>query len=213
MRINPVVFLPDLTNGYVLNMFDHQALDETMEGLVDFGAPVVAANSTLLVPTAIVAAQRINLAVPIVIPESFGRTLNITSTAAGTVTIIGRDYLNQIMTAQVTAIIGTVETTKAFKQVDAVLSGTLAGNVSIGPGPRFGFPFAISTVTQQYNDGALVAVPTVVAPVQTDPATALTGDPRGLVTPTGTLNGVMNVQMTCRFRQENAGGLYGVRQA
>lgn len=213
MKIAPVVYLHDFVNAYVLNMYDHHQLDETMEGLVDFGAPVVAANSTLMGVTAITAGQRITLATPIVIPEPFGRTLNITGSGAGTVTIIGRDYLNQVMTQLVTLATNTVATLKAFKIVDAVLSGTFAANVSIGPGTGMGLPFAISTVTQQYNDGALVAVPTVTVPVQTDPATAATGDVRGTVVPTGTLNGTMNVQMTCRFRQENAGGLYGVKQA
>ena len=213
MRINPVVFIDGFSSAYVLNMFDHHALDETMEGLVDFGAPVVAANSTLLVPTAIVAGQRITPTVPIVIPEPFGRTLNITGSAAGTVTIIGRDYLNQVITQLVTLATNTVATLKAFKIVDAVLSGTFAGNVSIGPGTGLGLPFAASAIGMQYNDGAAVAAPTLTAPVQTDPATSAAGDPRGTVVPTGTLNGVMNVQMTVRFRQENAGGLYGVKGA
>ena len=213
MKISPVIYLPDFTNGYVLNMFDHHQLDETMEGLVDFGTPVVAAATGYLASTAIIAAQRINISSVVTIPEPFGRCVNVGSSAAGTVTIIGRDYLNQVMTEVVTAIIGTVSSNKAFKYIDAILSGTLAGNVTLGPAPRLGFPFAISTVTQEYDDGVLVATPTIVAPVQTDPATSSTGDVRGLVTPTGVLNGVRNIQMTCRFRQENAGGLYGVKQA
>lgn len=213
MKIPPVVFMHDKVNAYVLNMYDHQALDETMEGLVDFGAPVVAAASTMLGATAIIAAQRITLATPIVIPEPFGRILQITGSAAGTVTIIGRDYLGQIITQLVTLATNTVPTLKAFKQVDEILSGTFAGNVSIGPGTGMGLPFACSAIGMQYNDGAAVAAPTLTAPVQTDPATSATGDPRGTVVPTGTLNGVMNVQMTCRFRQENAGGLYGVKGA
>jgi hypothetical protein len=213
MKIPPVVYMHDLVNAYVLNMYDHQALDETMEGLVDFGAPVVAAVSTLLAATPIIAAQRITLATPIIIPEPFGRILQVTSTAAGTVILIGRDYLNQIITQQVTAIIGNVSTLKAFKQVDAILSGTLAGNVSIGPGTGMGLPFATSAIGMEYDDGVAVAAPTLTQPVQTDPATSLTGDPRGTVVPTGVLNGVRNIQMTCRFRQENAGGLYGVKGA
>lgn len=213
MKIPPVVYMHDKANAYVLNMYDHQALDETMEGLVDFGSPVVAANSTLLGATAIIAGQRITLATPIVIPEPFGRTLNITGSGAGTVTIIGRDYLGQIITQLVTLATNTVATLKAFKQVDEILSGTFAANVSIGPGTGMGLPFATSAIGMQYNDGAAVAAPTLTAPVQTDPATSATGDPRGTVVPTGTLNGVMNVQMTCRFRQENAGGLYGVKGA
>ena len=213
MKISPVVSFQDKCSAYVLNMYDHHQLDETSEGLVDFGSPVVAANSTLLGVTAIIAAQRITLTTPIVIPEPFGRTLNITGSAAGTVIIIGRDYLNQQITQLVTLATNTVATLKAFKQVDEVLSGTFAGNVSIGPGTGLGMPFAASAVGMQYNDGVAVAAPTLTQPVQTDPATNATGDPRGTVVATGTLNGVMNVQMTVRFRQENAGGLYGVKGA
>lgn len=206
------VQLYDRVSVYVADMDEHASLDETMEGRCDFGTPVVAANSTLLGVTAIIAAQLITLAAPIQVPEPFGRTLNITGSGAGTVIIQGRDYLGQPMTELVTLATNTVSTLKAFKFIDSILSGTFAANVSIGPGTMLGLPFVASAVAAQYNDGLAVAAPTVTPPVTTTPTNA-TGDTRGKITPTGTLNGVMRVEATIRFNDKALGGLYGQKQA
>ena len=209
MRLSPPNLF-DKDNIYVADMTEHANLDETMEGLVDFGKPAAAANSTILAATAIIAAGV--LTGPWTISTGYGRTVNVTATAAGTVTLYGRDYLNQVVTQTVSAINGTVATTKAFKVVDKIVSGTLAGNISLGPGPKLAMPFVISNVVAEYDDGALVAAPTLTAADVATP-TATTGDPRGTVTPTGTLNGSLNVQMKCRFNADAVGGLYGQKQA
>lgn len=204
----PLVF--DKDHVYVADMTEHSQLDETMEGLVDYGTPLAAATGSILAATAIIAAGILNVNKKV--DDYYGRTIQVTSTAAGTLTIYGRDYLNQQMTQQVTAVVGTVTTTKAFKFIDRIVSGTVAGNVSLGIGTKFGVPFVVSELVKEYDDGLIVAVPTLTNPDTATPS-ATTGEIRGTVTPTAAINGVINVQMKMRFNQDAVGGLYGRAQA
>lgn len=205
MRISvPMTF--DRDRLYVADMTEHAQLDETMEGLVDWGSPVAAANSTILGATAIVALGTVNINKKV--DDYYGRTINVTGNAAGNVVLYGRDYLNQQITQAVAVINGTVATTKAFKFLDKVVSSTLAGNISFGPGPKLGMPFVVSKIIEEYDNGAAVAAPTLTA-ADTAVQTSSTGDPRGTVTPTAALDGIINVQMKVRFNQDAVGGLHG----
>lgn len=206
----PEIF--DIQTMYVEDMTEHHQLDETMEGLVRFGAPVVAANSTLLAATAILALATYTPPAPILIDPNFGRTINVTGSAAGTVTIHGRDYLNQAMSQLVTLATNTVLTLKAFKYVDRIVSGTFVGNVSLGPGTKLGFPFVVSEILYETADGIAAGDPTLTVPVATTPTTA-TGDIRGTVVPATTMNGTAVISMTVRFNPLALGGLYGQKQA
>lgn len=209
----PLLF--DQDHVYVKDMTEHHQLDETMEGLINYGSPVLAANSTLLGATAIIPGGVIKPGTVkngLQVSQHFGRTLNITATAAGAVVIRGRDYLNQLMSEIVTCINGTVSTLKAFKFVDSITSTALTGNISIGPGTKLGFPFVASVVLNEYADGVAVSTPTTTVPVTAVP-TSSTGDVRGTVAPTTTLDGVKNVQMKVRFFAGAVGGLFGQPQA
>ena len=211
MQINvPVIF--DIQTMYVEDMTEHHQLSETMAGLVRFGALVASANSTLLAATAIAAAATLTPSAPILIDPNFGRTINVTGSAAGTVTINGRDYLNQPMSQLVTLATNTVLTTKAFKYVDNIVSGTFVGNVSLGPGTKVGFPFVVSEILYETADGVAAGDPTLTAPVATTPS-ATTGDIRGTAAPATTMNATAVISMVVAFNPLATGGLYGQKQA
>lgn len=212
------VLLFDFDRNYVEDMTEHHQLTENGEGLVDFGTPVVAAISTLLTATAIAPGGTILLGASnglgkqgITVDGTFGRIVQVTSTATGDVTITGRDYLGQIITQTVTCIIGNVSTLKAFKKLDKITSVSVTGNVSIGPGAKLGLPFTCAEIFNEYADGVAATEGTLTVPVSTNPATAATGDPRGTYTPGTTLNGVKRVELNARFTNRLTGGLYGVR--
>jgi len=208
----------DSDSLYVADMTEHHQLDTTMEGLVDFGTPVVASNSTLLAATAIVSGATLTVGNSgilnggLKVNDAFGRILNITSTDAGAATIYGRDYLNQQMSEDVTCTAGTVATAKAFKYVDRIVSVAVDGDISIGPGTKLGMPFVVSEIFEEYANGVPASAPTLTAAVATTPS-ATTGDIRGTVTPATTLNGATVIQMKVRFNNLALGGLYGQRQA
>lgn len=204
---------------YVADMTEHHQLDETMTGLVDFGVPAAAAASTLIAATAITASSTVYFGdsdLPtgdgVQVDDAFGRTLNVTSTDAGDLTVFGRDYLNQPMSETVTCIVGTVETTKAFKFIDRAESDDVAGNISFGPGTELGMPFVVSEILAEYTSGAPAGDPTLTAADATTPS-ATTGDVRGTVDPATTIDGVNNIEMTVRFNNKALGGLFGQRQA
>lgn len=215
----PEVLRFDFDRNYVNDMFEHHQLDETGEGLVDFGTPVVAAVSTLLVATAITPGATILLGPSnglgrrgIAVDGTFGRTLQITSTAVGDVLVTGRDYLNQIITQTVTCVVGNVSTLKAYKQIDSIRSVSVTGNVSIGPGTRLGLPFTCNEIFGEYANGVNATEGTLTVPVSTSPATALTGDPRGTYLPGSTLNGTTRIELRASFTNRLLGGLHGVPQ-
>lgn len=218
MSLNELVSF-DSEDLYVLDMTEHQGLDESNEALIDFGIPVAAAISTLLVATAIVPGGVINLGASngfgrqgIPVDGAFGRILQITSTAVGVVIVTGRDYLNQTITQSVTCIIGSVNTLKAFKRITRISSTSVTGNVSIGPGVRLGLPLTCNEIIAEYLDGVAATEGTLTVPVSTVPATNLTGDPRGTYAYASTLTGAARLELRASFTNRLAGGLYGVPQ-
>lgn len=204
----PMVF--DKDHIYVDGLTGHSQLDETMEGLIDYGSPVAANTTAVLAATAIVPGGTIKVNKKV--DDYYGRTIQVTSTGAGVLVVNGRDYLNQAMTQTVTATVGTVQTLKAFKFIDTVVSTSVTGNVSLGAGAKFGMPFVVSEILKEYDNGASVTVPTLTA-LDTATPSGTTGDTRGTVTPTAALNGIINVQMKVRFNQDATNGLYGRPQA
>ncbi len=153
----------------------------------------------------------------------YGRLINYPPSAVpGTnniVDVYGTDYLGQPIVERFTgaaAATTVVQGKKAFYRVTHTKIGLAASNAitfSLGTQNGLGLPFkgAISTA---YEAGAPVAI-TVVAPDMTDPQTAITGDPRGLYTPVGAPNGVIEyaVAMTGNPSVNAAGngGLHGLR--
>jgi hypothetical protein len=221
----PVLFETDPI--YVAGMLHHQSLDTTMKGIVDLGKPAaigdddfvdaqaVAASTEYLYSDLVSAATGAAFKAPILVDEDlFGRTIRITSTDAGDLTIYGRDYLNQMMSETVTCTAGTVETTKAFKYVDRIVTAAnLAGDLSMGYGTDFGLPFTATDTAEEFVDNAAASAPTITAPDTTDPATATTGDPRGTVDTTTAPDGTKHISLTVTFHADGDYGLHGVPQA
>lgn len=89
---------------------------------------------------------------------------------------------------------GTAVGIKAFKTVTAVAhTGSVAGALTIGTGDVLGLHARVTVgpalVTHQAGTVIAPDAGTLTVGVTTDPATALTGDTRGLYDPAGALNG------------------------
>lgn len=123
----------------------------------------------------------------------FGRTLQLVASGASTatVTVKGKDYWGQPMTEAFTANGATiVQGKKAFKYIDSVTwTATASTTINLGTGAKFGLPYRMDVALSETTDGVAAAAGTLVTPDLTDPATATTGDPRGLYTPTTTPDG------------------------
>lgn len=208
----PVPLLFDKDPIYVQGMTNHESLDETGEGLVSFGAVPAAANSNLRANTMMVANARVNLAKPILVDSNFGRTVNVTAGGAASVTIFGRDYLNQFMSETVVhAGAGTIASKKAFKHVDA-LTSTGAVTVGLGRGPGLGLPFVALETIREYEDG-LAATEGTLTVADTATPSLTTGDVRGTYAPGTTMNGANEIMVKMMFNHLAVDGLYGRPQA
>lgn len=156
---------------------------------------------------------------------NYGRNASVTASGATggdlAITLKGRDYLGQPMTEIITVAngdgTGTVDGLKAFKHIDSYEGDGGAANavtVTIGWGPALGLPYKTVAVERELEDGVLASAGTLTAPVVTDPATAITGDPRGLYTPTGTLDATAEFEADCVFdnsvNSSGNGGLHGI---
>lgn len=154
----------------------------------------------------------------------YGRIVTgITSAAQGAtspkVVVRGFDYLGQPMMEELTVTSGGVAGVKAFYHVvsaELTIAATNAVTFDIGWGTKVGLPFK-SEILAAREGGTMLLTAAVqakrTAPVVTDPATATTGDPRGLYEPTTlgvevivTLMGIPDVNA------DGNGGLMGIKQ-
>ncbi len=197
----------EVGSAYVENMNVHQGLDSEMTGTFEVEAVPAVSNNSLY--GAVTYASADDVAVDIVVDAvGFGRNLRVLSTNAGDITFYGFDWLNQPVAETITAIVGTVEGAKAFKRVTRIVSTSVDGNVSFGPGDEMGLPFCGIEVIREVVDGALGTDGTLTNPVTATP-TATTGDPRGTYSPNFTPDGVKSVQVTLAYSNGLTGGLYG----
>lgn len=187
---------------------------------VPFGAPI-AANAVYFVNagtpgsgTIISSGVMLNAAT---VPETYGRCLQIVASGvnATVATVDGWDYLGQPMSESITLNGATpVNGNKAFKYVRQLTLLSAAGTVNLGIGARLGLPYKALRAEWETANQVLAAAGTLTAADLTDPATATTGDPRGVYAPTTALNGT-NV-ITCAFdcindvNAANNGGLHGI---
>jgi hypothetical protein len=164
---------------------------------------------------------------PIVFADTpYGRNIVVGITTAPTggtaIKVFGEDYLGQPMTEQF--VIGGATGKKAFYRVlGATVLGTtsVAGAINITQGALLGIPYK-GTVewAREGNPPVLIDPGTVYAKCvladTTDPATAVTGDTRGMYTPTATPDGlkefVVNLRPDTSINAANNGGLHGIRQ-
>lgn len=185
---------------------------------VDFGTPAASAADNILDNQSIASAGSTTTLLGNQSDAPFGRNLRVIASGAATssVTVRGRDYLGQPMTEQFTlnganSVVGV----KAFYWIDSVAwSGTSGTTIDLGWGARLGLPYRTAQVTAESVNGVGGSVGTLTAGSLTDPQVITTADPRGLYTPTGTLNG--SNKICIEFMPHNYvngngnGGLYGM---
>lgn len=211
-------------NYYVPGMQAYGDLGQQYDGLVMFGAPVVA------LATGILSAQSIAAAVDtttfattflntVAQMGPYGRTLTVVASGAATssVDVYGRDYLGQKVKESFTLNGSTpVVGKKAFRYVDRVVAGITAGTtINLGYGTGFGLPYVSTAVEREWSDEVVAAAGTLTAPIFTDPQTATTGDPRGTYVPTTTPNGTKQIKakfVTSAFQNAAGnGGAHGIQ--
>lgn len=219
--INDRTFFPRRLSQYCPAMQYSAAVNYNGVTRVLFGAPLLADPLYFLnaqsvnVGLVVSAASMLNAAT---IPDPYGRTLQfVASGANATVGVVdGWDYLVQPMSENFTFNGATpVLGQKAFKYIKQMTFLTAAGvTVNVGLGARLGLPYKAIKAEWETADQVLAAAGTLAAPVLTDPATATTGDPRGLYTPTTALNGVKVITAAFDFINDvnaaNNGGLHGI---
>lgn len=143
----------------------------------------------------------------------FGRAVSAVASGAstGTVTIRGRDYLQQPMSEQLT-LNGTtpVPGKKAFRYVDSVQYTATAGiTMTLTTANVFGLPYKMLAVDFEGKNGAPTANAGVFVPglSNSTPSTATTNDVRGTYAPATVLpDGVNNFQLRYFADYLNADG-------
>lgn len=221
---------PGGINQYVPKLTGHAYVDQKHEVEINFGVldtlqtagilaaatPVGATYTPANFATGIVG---MDTNVPGRILARWGRGLTMVASGAGTnlVTINGRDYLNQRITKAYNLNGATpVDIPVAFKYVDSIVVAA-GGSITVQAGfsNKFGLPFKVMKVSEEWNDDALVGPGTLTGPVLTDPATNATGDPRGLYAPTTTPNSAINFMARAIaspvINANGNGGLHGIR--
>lgn len=157
------------------------------------------------------------------------RCVTITAAGANTATyrVEGYDVYGQFMTANLAApSTSTVQTTKAFKTVTRVvnINATAGTNgLTVGFNDRLGLPVVVPDVgyiiSVKWSATLAQDAGTFVAADATNPATAATGDVRGLYTPSSASNGSRRLLVHIALSGAAAGpqatrnGAYGVAQA
>lgn len=214
-------FYPRRLSQYVPGM--QYSAQVNLNGItrVSFGSPVVASATALLSAQSIASASSTTttLLTNNTLDGTWGRALQVVASGAATstVTIDGWDYLGQPMTEVLTLNGATpVLGVKAFKYIKQVSWGSTGGTtINLGHQNKFGLPFKALSVHYETTDQALAAAGTLAAAVLTDPATATTGDPRGLYTTTTTPDGSKVLTAGFGFNNQvnasNNGGLHGIR--
>jgi hypothetical protein len=195
----------------------------------DLGTPATAGALASLISAQGTVGPVTYLTAPIVIDSTYGRTITVTPSGvpgnANLFDVVGYDYLGQPLTerftgsaAAATALVGL----KAWKVIVGTRIGLAATNVitaAIGTGVSLGIPYKGRII--QASEGATEMTyaqinTNKVEAVLTDPATALTGDPRGLYTPTTAPNGTLRFYVTMNgdswVNSAGNGGLHGIRQ-
>jgi len=194
----------------------------------DLGVPATAGAIATLISAQGAVGPISYLASPLTIDARYGRTISVTPSGvpgnANLIDVCGYDYLGQPLVERFTgsaAATSPIVGLCAWKYIIGTrinLAATNAITISISTGVSLGIPYKgrIIAASEGTTDLTYAQINTnTVAPVLTDPATALTGDPRGLYTPTTAPNGILRYVLTMNGDQSvNAagnGGLHGIR--
>lgn len=195
----------------------------------DLGLPATAGAIATLINAQGAVGPVTYLATPLVIDATYGRTITVTPSGvpgnANLFDVCGYDYMGQPMSerftgsaASATPLVGL----RAWKVIIGTKIGLAATNAitnSISTGVSLGIPYKgrIVAATEGTTEMTYAQINTnKVEAVLTDPSTVLTGDPRGLYTPTTAPNGTNRYALVMNgdpsFNAAGNGGLYGIRQ-
>ena len=161
---------------------------------------------------------------PIVLTDTpYGRNITLAVTTALTgstlVRVFGEDYLGQPLMEDF--VVAGATGKKPFYRILGARGApghtTAVAAVTVARGPNLSLPYKGSIEwAKEANVFIDFAFAKWVAPDQTDPATATTGDPRGQYIPTATPDGVKEFVVCLRadtaVNANNNGGLHGIKQ-
>ena len=217
-------FFPNRINQFVNGML--YAADVHDDGMykVSFGAPAVKDVNGIIAAHTITGGATINVSdfvggIEPVCDSPFGRLLSFEGSAAGTplVTITGFDYLGQPITENITLATGAEDFSlnAFFRVTKVVVASGVTGTFDMGFAEFLGLPYKTMNVEFEIEDGVRADANTFVAPVLTDPAIITTGDPRGTLLTTGTLDGIADFSILARadnwVNADGNGGYYGIK--
>jgi hypothetical protein len=217
-------------NEYVPAMQYGAGIISHVPARFNLGVPATSAAGTVgtLIPVNTANGTVAYFTAPVVIDARYGRVLSATpSGVPGTnnaVDILGYDYLMQPMFERITgasAASSLIAGLKAFKVVVGTRINVTASNAitwSIGVGNGLGLPVKGQIVTAKEGTTVITNAQIMTNHTQavlTNPATATTGDPRGIYTPTTAPNGVLFYELGIAgdnyVDASNGGGMYGIR--
>jgi hypothetical protein len=216
-------------NNYVPAMQWSASLEMNACNTFSLGKPALA--SATAIATAVVTNTALNtvtyLATPWVADTPYGRPIALLPSGSVTATqdVIGEDYLGQPMIERFTwAAVGTAAVgKKSFYRVLGVKNIVAGGAITINigtTGAKLGLPFKGSIEWAKEGAPPVLIDPATLfsawtAPDVTDPATAITGDPRGQYTATAALDGlkefIIGLRCDNSVNAAERGGLHGIR--
>ena len=226
-------FFQQGVNMYVKAMQFANDLVELEPQSFSLGNPALSSSTKYATGVAANAAANTIVAIsPVAIADStYGRTISVTPSGvpgnANVVDVYGQDYLGQPMIERITgsaAASSTINGKKAFYRVmssKVITPSTNAITFSIGTGTGLGLPYK-GLVEFAHEAGALVLPSSITSPAVftvpdlTDPATNVTGDPRGTYQSIMAMDGVSNI--TVEMFGDNLvnaagnGGFFGIQQ-
>ena len=143
----------------------------------------------------------------------FGRNVTVVSDGAATttVTITGKDYLNQPLVETLTlngttAVLGS----KMFKRVDNVVAAiTAARSVDVGWGNKLGLPYKVEAMMLETVSGVVPANAGAMTAGSVATASATSSDARGFYAPHANFvpNGTRTYELSCKLDQDNLHGI------
>jgi hypothetical protein len=213
-------------NNYCSQLIGCAQMGLNNEKVMDMGQPVTLAVAGILSAAAVGATYTPtdflgtgDLVGGKFVSTPWGREVDFVLSGAGTnqVDIYGRDYLGQPVHKTLTGNGATrVASAVALKWLDKIVVAAGGGlTISVGYTNKLGMEYRTIAVITEFADLVKATAGALDGPVITDPATAATGDPRGLYLPTTTPDGVKNIWLQTLLLPvvniNGNGGLHGIQ--